>query len=87
MDKKIITILLSKVLLIWTFDALFYCRVDVDKDEKLSFSEIEGWIMDKTQEHFDEALEENAHVFKHLDPNNKGTSTCIFSRATAEEAS
>ena len=71
-------------MLIWAFDTLFYFRVDVDKDEKLSFGEIEGWIMDKTQEHFDEALEENAHVFKHLDPNNKGT--CIFSRATNRRA-
>ena len=43
----------------------------------MSFGEIEGWIMDKTQEHFDEALEENAHVFKHLDPNNKGINRLI----------
>ena len=33
--------------------------------------------MDKTQEHFDEALEENAHVFKHLDPDGNGNSCNI----------
>lgn len=49
-----------------------FSKVDTDQDQKLSFSEIEIWITDKIQEHFDEALEENAHVFKHLDPDGNG---------------
>lgn len=49
-----------------------FSKVDTDQDDKLSFSEIEGWIIDRIQEHFDEALEENAHVFKHLDPDGNG---------------
>ena len=59
------------------FVLLFVGRVDTDQDQKLSFSEIEIWITDKIQEHFDEALEENAHVFKHLDPDGKGI-LCIL---------
>ena len=54
------------------FSKIFVFRVDTDQDQKLSFSEIESWITDKIQEHFDEALEENAHVFKHLDPDGNG---------------
>ncbi|XP_064642938.1 45 kDa calcium-binding protein-like [Lineus longissimus] len=47
-------------------------RVDVDKDGLISLSELEDWIIQKVQEHFDESLEENAHVFKALDPDNDG---------------
>ena len=28
--------------------------------------------MDKVNSHLDEALEENDHIFKHLDPDNDG---------------
>jgi len=35
-------------------------------------NELEAWILDKTNEHFDEALEENDHIFKHMDPDGDG---------------
>ncbi|XP_046579478.1 45 kDa calcium-binding protein-like [Haliotis rubra] len=49
-----------------------FTRVDSDKDEHLSEAEMEAWIMQKMQEHFDEALQENDEVFKHLDPDENG---------------
>ncbi|XP_070207360.1 45 kDa calcium-binding protein-like [Littorina saxatilis] len=47
-------------------------KVDGDQDGKLSVAELEGWVMSKMEEHFDEALKENEEIFKHLDPDNNG---------------
>lgn len=49
-----------------------FVKVDKDSDGRLCIGELEGWIMEKTQEHFDEALEENDHIFKHMDPDGDG---------------
>ncbi|XP_045163180.2 45 kDa calcium-binding protein-like isoform X1 [Mercenaria mercenaria] len=49
-----------------------FAKVDKDSDNKLCMAELEGWIIDKTQEHFDEALQENDHIFKHMDPDGDG---------------
>ncbi|KAK3105428.1 hypothetical protein FSP39_025085 [Pinctada imbricata] len=50
---------------------IFY-KVDTDADGELSVDELESWIMDKINSHLDEALEENDHIFKHLDPDGDG---------------
>ncbi|XP_046381232.2 45 kDa calcium-binding protein-like [Haliotis rufescens] len=49
-----------------------FFRVDSDKDGHLSEAEMEAWIMQKMDEHFDEALQENEEIFKHLDPDGNG---------------
>ena len=49
-----------------------FCRVDSDADGELNSDELEYWIMDKVNAHLDEALEENDHIFKHLDPDSDG---------------
>ncbi|WAR15391.1 CAB45-like protein, partial [Mya arenaria] len=46
--------------------------VDEDADNRLCIPELESWIKKKTEEHFDEGLEENEHIFKHLDPDGDG---------------
>lgn len=47
-------------------------KVDTDADGKMSLVELADWIQDKIRQHFDEALEENAHIFKHMDPDGDG---------------
>lgn len=47
-------------------------KVDTDADGKMSLAEMEHWIQDKIRQHFDEALEENTHIFKHMDPDGDG---------------
>ncbi|KAL4221289.1 45 kDa calcium-binding protein [Mactra antiquata] len=49
-----------------------FAKIDKDSDSKLCFGEVEGWILEKTQEHFDEALQENDHIFEHMDPDGDG---------------
>ena len=49
------------------------CRVDTDGDGRLCAPELEAWIRKKTEEHFDEGIDESNHVFKHLDPDGDGT--------------
>lgn len=47
-------------------------KVDTDSDSHMSLIEIESWIQDKIRQHFDEALEEKAHIFTHMDPDGDG---------------
>ncbi|ESO99275.1 hypothetical protein LOTGIDRAFT_113682 [Lottia gigantea] len=47
-------------------------KVDLDTDGSLSELEMEDWIKQKMQEHFDEAITENEQIFKHLDPDGNG---------------
>ncbi|KAK3602731.1 hypothetical protein CHS0354_017173 [Potamilus streckersoni] len=49
-----------------------FSKVDSNKDNQLTVEETEGWILEKVQEHFKEALEETKTVFKHLDPDADG---------------
>ncbi|KAL3861355.1 hypothetical protein ACJMK2_007391 [Sinanodonta woodiana] len=49
-----------------------FTKVDLNKDNELTVEETEGWILEKVQEHFNEALEETRNVFKHLDPDKDG---------------
>ena len=50
----------------------FLHRVDTDKDKFISQTELEDWIVQKVQEHFDEAGEENERIFTHLDSDQDG---------------
>ena len=59
-------------------------RVDGDKDGKLSVAELEAWVMDKMEEHFSEAQQENEEIFKHLDPDNNGMGYCMVMFAELE---
>ncbi|XP_074654325.1 45 kDa calcium-binding protein-like [Tubulanus polymorphus] len=47
-------------------------RVDYSKDGLISMAELEEWIEQKVQEHFDETNDENEKIFKALDPDNDG---------------
>ena len=47
-------------------------RVDTDADGLMSLPEMEHWIQVKIRQHFAEALEENTHIFKHMDPDGDG---------------
>lgn len=62
----------------WEFSnvALFFpaelCRVDINRDKKISAKEMQRWIMEKTEEHFQEAVEENKMHFRAVDPDGDG---------------
>lgn len=50
---------------------LFF-RIDKDSDGYLNEGELDSWILDKINEHMNEAMEENTAIFKHLDPDGDG---------------
>ncbi len=54
------------------FFGLCFDRVDVNKDSFISLPELEEWIIQKVQEHFDEAHEENEKIFRALDMDSNG---------------
>lgn len=58
----------------------FFTRVDTDSDGHMSLIEIESWIQDKIRQHFDEALEENAHIFTHMDPDGDGIMSKLLNK-------
>lgn len=47
-------------------------RVDVNADGKVSAKEMQRWIMEKTAEHFQEAVRENRMHFRAVDPDGDG---------------
>lgn len=51
---------------------LLFFRVDINKDRKISAKEMQRWIMEKTEEHFQEAVEENKMHFRAVDPDGDG---------------
>lgn len=52
---------------------LFYLlRVDSNKDKSVSAKEMQRWIMEKTEEHFQEAMVENKNSFRGVDPDANG---------------
>lgn len=57
---------------------IFVNRVDQNSDKLLSVQELENWIVDRVQEHFNEALTENEKIFKHLDPDADGMDPFMF---------
>ncbi|XP_053818791.1 45 kDa calcium-binding protein isoform X1 [Vidua chalybeata] len=49
-----------------------FAKVDVNNDKKISAKEMQRWIMEKTDEHFQEAVEENKMHFRAVDPDGDG---------------
>ena len=47
-------------------------RVDFNKDNSVSAKEMQRWIMEKTEEHFQEAVRENKLSFRAVDPDGDG---------------
>lgn len=47
-------------------------RVDFNKDRSVSAKEMQRWIMEKTEEHFQEATKENKNSFHAVDPDGDG---------------
>lgn len=47
-------------------------RVDFNKDRSISAKEMQRWIMEKTEEHFQEATDENKNSFHAVDPDGDG---------------
>lgn len=50
-------------------------RVDVNTDGRVSAKEMQRWIMEKTAEHFQEAVAESKVHFRAVDPDGDGTPT------------
>ncbi|NXO18793.1 CAB45 protein, partial [Oriolus oriolus] len=49
-----------------------FSKVDINNDKKISAKEMQRWIMEKTDEHFQEAVEENKMHFRAVDPDGDG---------------
>lgn len=49
-----------------------FTKVDFNKDKSVSAKEMQRWIMEKTEEHFQEATEENKASFRSVDPDGDG---------------
>ncbi|NXL70277.1 CAB45 protein, partial [Leptocoma aspasia] len=49
-----------------------FAKVDRNNDKKISAKEMQRWIMEKTDEHFQEAVEENKMHFRAVDPDGDG---------------
>ncbi|XP_060074115.1 45 kDa calcium-binding protein-like [Ylistrum balloti] len=47
-------------------------KVDTNGDGHMDVDEMQKWILIKINEHFKESVEENAHIFRHMDPEKKG---------------
>lgn len=46
--------------------------MDFNKDRSVSAKEMQRWIMEKTEEHFQEAMVENKNSFRAVDPDGDG---------------
>ncbi|XP_013883617.1 45 kDa calcium-binding protein [Austrofundulus limnaeus] len=49
-----------------------FTKVDVNRDNSVSSKELQEWIMEKTKEHFQEAMKENKNSFSAVDPDGDG---------------
>ncbi|XP_061647084.1 45 kDa calcium-binding protein isoform X2 [Phyllopteryx taeniolatus] len=49
-----------------------FSKVDFNKDHSVSAKEMQRWIMEKTEEHFQEAMKENKNSFHSVDPDGDG---------------
>uniref|UniRef100_A0A667X3C6 45 kDa calcium-binding protein n=1 Tax=Myripristis murdjan TaxID=586833 RepID=A0A667X3C6_9TELE len=49
-----------------------FTKVDFNKDRSVSAKEMQRWIMEKTEEHFQEAVKENKLSFRAVDPDGDG---------------
>lgn len=46
--------------------------MDINRDRSVSAKEMQRWIMEKTEEHFQEAVRENKLSFRAVDPDGDG---------------
>ncbi|KAM6216868.1 45 kDa calcium-binding protein [Rhynchocyon petersi] len=51
---------------------VIFSKVDVNADRRISAKEMQHWIMEKTAEHFQEAVRENRLHFRAVDPDGDG---------------
>ncbi|XP_007943693.2 45 kDa calcium-binding protein [Orycteropus afer afer] len=51
---------------------VIFSKVDVNADRRISAKEMQRWIMEKTAEHFQEAVRENKLHFRAVDPDGDG---------------
>ncbi|XP_077007744.1 45 kDa calcium-binding protein [Tamandua tetradactyla] len=51
---------------------VIFSKVDVNVDRRISAKELQRWIMEKTAEHFQEAVKENRLHFRAVDPDGDG---------------
>uniref|UniRef100_A0A8C9P981 45 kDa calcium-binding protein n=2 Tax=Marmotini TaxID=337730 RepID=A0A8C9P981_SPEDA len=51
---------------------VIFSKVDVNTDRRISAKEMQRWIMEKTAEHFQEAVKENKMHFRAVDPDGDG---------------
>ena len=51
----------------------YCCRVDRSGNNFITVDELEDWIIEKTNEHFEEAANENKAIFMSLDSDSNGT--------------
>nr|XP_033778888.1 45 kDa calcium-binding protein [Geotrypetes seraphini] len=51
---------------------IIFSRVDLNKNRRISAKELQRWIMEKTEEHLQEAIEENKVHFRAVDPDGDG---------------
>ncbi|XP_029975248.1 45 kDa calcium-binding protein [Salarias fasciatus] len=49
-----------------------FTKVDFNNDQSVSAKEMQRWIMEKTEEHFQEATKENKNSFRAVDPDGDG---------------
>ncbi|KAM6929298.1 45 kDa calcium-binding protein isoform 1-T2 [Lycodopsis pacificus] len=49
-----------------------FTKVDFNKDKSVSAKEMQHWIMEKTEEHYKEAMVENKNSFRAVDPDGDG---------------
>uniref|UniRef100_A0AAX7W6B9 45 kDa calcium-binding protein n=1 Tax=Astatotilapia calliptera TaxID=8154 RepID=A0AAX7W6B9_ASTCA len=49
-----------------------FTKVDFNRDRSISAKEMQRWIMEKTEEHFQEAKKENKNSFRAVDPDGDG---------------
>ncbi|KAG7521041.1 hypothetical protein JOB18_041420 [Solea senegalensis] len=54
---------------------ILHSQVDFNQDRSVSAKEMQRWIMEKTEEHFQEAMNENKNSFHAVDPDKDGTVT------------
>uniref|UniRef100_A0A8D2PRG8 45 kDa calcium-binding protein n=1 Tax=Zosterops lateralis melanops TaxID=1220523 RepID=A0A8D2PRG8_ZOSLA len=53
-------------------------KVDTNKDKQISAKEMQRWILEKTDEHFQEAVQENKIHFRAVDPDGDGKNHIFY---------
>lgn len=67
----------------FSFFIFYFGRVDFNKDRSVSAKELQRWIMQKTEEHFQEAVKENKLNFHAVDPDGDGELALFLNQGRA----